>query len=49
MPVRYFGMYRWHVMNPIRFAQDLRVTIQAIGWRSSLKVNGATPAAGRYR
>jgi hypothetical protein len=29
-----FGMYRWHVMDPIRFRQDLRVTIQALGWRS---------------
>jgi hypothetical protein len=29
-----FGMYRWHVMDPIRFEQDLRVTIQALGWRS---------------
>lgn len=28
------GMYRWHVMDPIRFEQDLRVTIQALGWRS---------------
>jgi hypothetical protein len=29
-----FGMYRWHVMDPIRFQHDLRVTIQALGWRS---------------
>ena len=29
-----FGMYRWHVMDPIRFEADLRVTIQALGWRS---------------
>ncbi len=29
-----FGMYRWHVMDPIRFEKDLRVTIQALGWRS---------------
>ena len=29
-----FGMYRWHIMDPIRFATDLRVTIQALGWRS---------------
>jgi hypothetical protein len=29
-----FGLYRWHVMDPIRFQQDLRVTIQALGWRS---------------
>lgn len=29
-----FGMYRWHIMDPIRFQQDLRVTMQALGWRS---------------
>jgi hypothetical protein len=29
-----FGMYRWHVMDPIRFEEDLRVTIQALGWRA---------------
>jgi hypothetical protein len=29
-----FGMYRWHITDPIRFASDLRVTIQALGWRS---------------
>jgi hypothetical protein len=27
-------MYRWHVPDPIRFEQDMRVTIQALGWRS---------------
>jgi hypothetical protein len=32
-----FGMYRWHVMDPLRFQQDLRVTIQALGWRSGLQ------------
>lgn len=30
-----FGMYRWHIPDPIRFKQDLRVTIQALGWRTS--------------
>jgi hypothetical protein len=29
-----FGLYRWHIMDPIRFEQDLRVTIQALGWQS---------------
>jgi len=29
-----FGMYRWHILDPIRFQTDLRVTIQALGWRS---------------
>jgi hypothetical protein len=28
------SMYRWHVMDPIRFQNDLKVTIQALGWRS---------------
>lgn len=28
-----FGMYRWHIMDPIRFESDLQVTIQALGWR----------------
>jgi hypothetical protein len=26
------GMYRWHVMDPIRFESNLRVQIQALGW-----------------
>ena len=29
-----FGMYRWHIMDPIRYEEDLRVTVQALGWRS---------------
>lgn len=29
-----FGLYRWHIMDPIRFGSDLRVTMQALGWRS---------------
>jgi hypothetical protein len=33
-----FGLYRWHVPDPIRFATDLRVDVQALGWR----------AGGRY-
>ena len=28
------SMYRFHVMDPIRFDSDLKVTMQAIGWRS---------------
>lgn len=30
-----FGMYRWHIMDPIRFDSDLRVTMQALGWRKN--------------
>ena len=33
-----FGLYRWHIADPVRFESDLRVTIQALGWKS----------AGRY-
>jgi hypothetical protein len=29
-----FGLYRWHITDPVRFQHDLRVTIQALGWRS---------------
>ena len=32
-----FGMYRWHIMDPIRFKADLKVTIQALGWRMALE------------
>ena len=30
-----FSMYRWHVTDPVYFDEDLRVTIQALGWRSN--------------
>lgn len=26
------GLYRFHIMDPIRFEQDLKVTVQALGW-----------------
>ena len=29
-----FGLYRFHMPDPIRFQEDLRVNIQALGWRS---------------
>ena len=29
-----FGLYRWHIMDPVRFENDLKVTIQALGWRT---------------
>lgn len=31
---RYFNLYRWHIADPIYFKNDLRVTIQSLGWRS---------------
>jgi len=33
-PIR-FGLYRWHIPDPIRFKSDLRVTMQMLGWTSS--------------
>ena len=38
-----FGMYRWHVVDPIRFEQDLCVTIQSLGW------DGDDIATRKYR
>jgi hypothetical protein len=29
-----FGMYRWHITDPVRFEKNIKVTIQALGWRS---------------
>ena len=29
-----FGLYRWHILDPIRFEKDLKVTMQALGWQS---------------
>lgn len=28
-----FGMYRWHIQDPVRFDSDLKITIQDLGWR----------------
>lgn len=33
-----FGMYRWHITDPVRFEKDLKITMQDLGWR----------AGGRY-
>ncbi|MEE9430735.1 MAG: glycoside hydrolase family 172 protein [Melioribacteraceae bacterium] len=27
-----FGQYRWHVLDPVRFDEDLKITIQNLGW-----------------
>lgn len=34
------ALYRWHIPDPVRFARDLRVTVQALGWY---------PATGKYQ
>ncbi|MBE9510376.1 MAG: DUF2961 domain-containing protein [Bacteroidetes bacterium] len=28
------GEYRWHILDPVRFETDLRITIQSLGWQS---------------
>lgn len=40
IPGQRFGLYRWHIADPIRFEKDLKVTIQALGWM--------TDGSGRY-
>jgi len=40
IPGQRFGLYRWHVTDPIRFEKDLKVTMQALGWM--------TDGSGRY-
>jgi hypothetical protein len=27
-------MYRWHIPDPVRFKERIRVTVQALGWRT---------------
>lgn len=34
-PGQQFGLYRWHIVDPVRFDKDLRVTIQALGWKEN--------------
>lgn len=29
-----FSLYRWHITDPVCFKKDIKVTIQALGWRS---------------
>ena len=29
-----YGMYRWHILDPIRFEKNLKVTVQDLGWRN---------------
>ncbi|MBK9316744.1 MAG: DUF2961 domain-containing protein [Acidobacteria bacterium] len=38
-----FGLYRWHITDPIRFRNDLRVTIQALGWKSTAQPSEYLP------
>jgi hypothetical protein len=29
-----FGMYRWHIVDPVRFEKNLKITIQDLGWKT---------------
>jgi len=33
IPGQRFGLYRWHITDPVRFEEDLKVTMQALGWQ----------------
>ena len=28
-----FGLYRWHIVDPVRFDKDLKITMQDLGWK----------------
>ena len=36
------GLYRWHILDSIRFQQDLQVTLQALGWWPNRKYEPLT-------
>ena len=36
------GLYRWHILDPIRFERELKVTIQALGWWPNRKFQPLT-------
>jgi len=36
-PPNFWSLYRWHIQDPINFEENLRVTIQALGWGSDGK------------
>jgi Protein of unknown function (DUF2961) len=33
-PGQRFGLYRWHIADPVRFEKELKVAIQALGWQT---------------
>lgn len=36
-PCLRFNLYRWHIVDPIRFKQEIKITIQDLGWRSAAR------------
>jgi hypothetical protein len=50
-PGQRFGLYRWHIADPVRFEKDLKVTIQALGWQSGgryLQLNDDIASVGYW-
>ena len=41
---RKWSLYRWHIMDPVYFKKDLRMTIQVLGWYNG-KPGGYRPLA----
>ena len=33
-PPSFWSLYRWHIMDPVNFEHDARITIQALGWNN---------------
>jgi Protein of unknown function (DUF2961) len=33
-PGQRFSLYRWHITDPVHFKKDLKVTMQALGWKT---------------
>jgi hypothetical protein len=33
-PGQCFGLYRWHITDPVHFNKNLKVTLQALGWKA---------------
>jgi hypothetical protein len=33
-PGQRFGLYRWHITDPVHFNKNLKVTLQALGWKA---------------
>ena len=32
-----FSMYRWHITDPVYFDEDIKITIQGLGWRNGFQ------------
>ncbi len=41
-PPTLWSLYRWHIMDPICFDEDIKVTIQALGWGPDQKYKKMT-------